>query len=42
MGQTSAGLTWLVMTHAGAWDDYYDEPYKHKQAPMDQAMARIL
>ena len=28
MGQTSAGVTWLVRTHAGAW---MIEPCKHKK-----------
>ena len=31
MGQTSAKLTWPVRTHAGAWDDFYDESCKHKE-----------
>ena len=31
MGQTSVKLTWPVRTHAGAWDDSYDEPCKHKE-----------
>ena len=31
MGQTSAGLTLPVRTHAGAWDDCYDEPCQHKE-----------
>ena len=31
MDQTSAGLTWSVRTHAGAWDDCYDMPSKHKE-----------
>ena len=31
MGQTSAKLTWPVRTQAGAWDDCYDEPCKHKE-----------
>ena len=26
----SAKLTWPARTHAGAWDDRYDEPCKHK------------
>ena len=26
MGQTSAGVTWPVRTHAGAWDDCCNEP----------------
>ena len=30
MGRTGAGETWPVRTQAGAWDDCYDEPYKHK------------
>ena len=29
MGQTSAAVTWSARTHAGAWDDCYDEPGKH-------------
>ena len=31
MGQTSAGVTWPVRTHAGAWDDCCNEPCKHKK-----------
>ena len=31
MGKTSAEVTWSVRTHAGAWDDCYDEPCKHKE-----------
>ena len=31
MGQTSAGLTWPVKTHVGAWDDCYDKPCKLKE-----------
>ena len=31
MGKTSAEVTWSVMTHAGAWDDCYDEPCKYKE-----------
>ena len=31
MGQTSAKLTLPARTHAGAWDDCYDEPCKHKE-----------
>ena len=42
MGQTSAKLTWPVRTHAGPWDDCYDEPCKHKECNrhlrMDQAI----
>ena len=30
IGRTGAGETWPVRTQAGAWDDCYDEPYKHK------------
>ena len=31
MGKTNARVTWSVRTHAGAWDDCYDEPCKHKE-----------
>ena len=31
MCRTSAGLTWPVRTHAGAWNDCYDKPCKHKE-----------
>ena len=31
MGKTSARVTWSVRTNAGAWDDCYDEPCKHKE-----------
>ena len=31
MSQYSAGVTWPVRTHAGAWDDCYDEPCKYKE-----------
>ena len=38
MGKTSAKVTWSVSMvckdaymHAGAWDDCYDEPCKHKE-----------
>ena len=31
MGQTSAAVTWSARTHAGTWDDCYDEPCKHKE-----------
>ena len=30
MGQTSVGVAWPPRTHAGAWDDCYDEPCKHE------------
>jgi len=30
MDQISAAVTWPVRMHAGAWDDCYDEPCKHK------------
>ena len=34
MGHTSAKLTWPVRTHAGAEDNWYDEPCKHKEFNM--------
>ena len=31
IGKTSTRVTWSVRTNAGAWDDCYDEPFKHKE-----------
>ena len=34
-GETSAEVTWSVTTHAGAWDNCYDESCKHKECKKD-------